>query len=54
MMSYLIARFFQEFEKIEARDDRPMLQKTSSTTTLTNGCWVSLTPVSDATERSTL
>lgn len=49
MMSYLTARFFQAFEKIEARDDRPMLQKTSSTTSLSNGCWVSLTPASDAT-----
>lgn len=51
MMAYLTARFFQRFERIEARDDRPMLQKTSSTISLTNGCWVSLTPASDATEK---
>ncbi|KAM4065338.1 cytochrome p450 [Hirsutella rhossiliensis] len=51
MMSYLMARFFQAFERIEARDGRPMLQKTSSTMSLSNGCWVSLTPASDAAEK---
>lgn len=41
-MSYLVARVFQEFRGVEARDELPMVQKLSTTISLLNGCWVSL------------
>ncbi|PFH57824.1 hypothetical protein XA68_14531 [Ophiocordyceps unilateralis] len=44
MMLYLLTRFFQEFEAVEARDDRPMKLRVSSNIVLPNGCWVALTP----------
>ncbi|PHH93001.1 hypothetical protein CDD83_2490 [Cordyceps sp. RAO-2017] len=44
MVSYLTARIFQLFEKVEPRDERPMVHKASSTTSMPNGCWVALTP----------
>lgn len=40
-MSYVVTRILQTFEGVEARDDRPMLQNMSTTTSLTNGCLVS-------------
>ncbi|PHH66633.1 hypothetical protein CDD81_6470 [Ophiocordyceps australis] len=43
-MLALAARFWQTFEAIEARDDRPMLYRVSTTTSLMNGCLVGLTP----------
>ncbi|KAM4054363.1 cytochrome p450 [Hirsutella rhossiliensis] len=46
MMSYLTARFFQVFDKMEGGDELPMAQMASSTISLVNGCWVSLTPAS--------
>ncbi|PHH81791.1 hypothetical protein CDD82_7833 [Ophiocordyceps australis] len=42
-MLALAARFWQTFEAIESRDDRPMLYKVSATTSLMNGCLVGLT-----------
>lgn len=45
MMLYLTARFFQTFDKMEARDELPMVQQASTTIKLLHGCWVSLTPV---------
>ncbi|KAH7316614.1 cytochrome P450 [Stachybotrys elegans] len=45
MMSYLVARVFQTFRAIEARDDREMAIKLGVTTSLPNGCWVSLASV---------
>ncbi|KND89795.1 Cytochrome P450 [Tolypocladium ophioglossoides CBS 100239] len=45
MMLYLTTRFFQTFDKIEARDELPMVQQASATIKLLHGCWVSLTPV---------
>ncbi|KJZ72563.1 hypothetical protein HIM_08087 [Hirsutella minnesotensis 3608] len=44
MMSYLTASFFQAYKTIEACDDLPMAQKASTTISLVNGCWVTLTP----------
>jgi cytochrome P450 len=45
MMSYLVARVFQTFRTIEARDDREMTIKLGVTISLPNGCWVSLASV---------
>ncbi|ODA83151.1 hypothetical protein RJ55_01661 [Drechmeria coniospora] len=42
MMLYLVARFFQTFDALEAADDRPMVQLTSATISLSNKCWVRL------------
>jgi hypothetical protein len=43
-MSYVLARLFQTFKGLEARDDRPMEIKLGVTTSLPNGCWVGLSP----------
>ncbi|KFA64759.1 hypothetical protein S40285_01396 [Stachybotrys chlorohalonatus IBT 40285] len=44
VMSYVLARLFQTFKGLEARDDRPMEIKLGVTTSLPNGCWVGLSP----------
>lgn len=39
-MSYVVTRILQKYEAVEARDERPMAQNMSTTTSLLNGCWV--------------
>ncbi|RDA86052.1 hypothetical protein CP532_1283 [Ophiocordyceps camponoti-leonardi (nom. inval.)] len=46
MMPYFTARFFQEYESIEALDDDPMMLKLTAGLGLGNDCWVALTPAS--------
>lgn len=45
MMLYLVTRILQEFERIEAADDEPMVMEVGTTIKLVNGCWVKLSPV---------
>lgn len=43
-MSYVVTRLLQTFETVEARDEKPMSQNLSTTTSLLHGCWVGFKP----------
>lgn len=43
-MAFVVFRLLQHFKTIERRDERPPVLKFGISTTLLNGCWVSMTP----------
>ncbi|KAK5991185.1 Cytochrome P450 monooxygenase pspC [Cladobotryum mycophilum] len=44
-MMYLLARVFQQFGNVEARSDKPMRHKVTTTMNMVDGCWIALEPL---------
>jgi cytochrome P450 len=45
--SYIVARLLQEFQEIRSEDDREYKGQFALTAKNANGCWISVTPVSN-------